>query len=72
MSRSEAAALARAAGWDVRDGVSKGLRWLVSNDPSSSSAKAKKAKQLGVETITERQFAELVSQREEKSSVLNL
>lgn len=44
MSRSEASKKAAAAGWTVRDGVSRDLSYLVANDPDSGSSKAKKAK----------------------------
>lgn len=72
LSRSEAAKKALAAGWAVRDGVARDLRYLVTNDPDSGSSKAKKAKQLGIETIDEKKFLELVSGREEKTSLLDL
>lgn len=72
LSRSEASKKAAAAGWTVRDGVSRDLSYLVANDPGSGSAKAKKAKLLGIETISEKQFLELVSKREEKASLLDL
>lgn len=69
MSRSEASKKATTAGWTVRDGVSRDLRYLVTNDGDSSSAKMKKARQLGIETISESKFLELVSCREEMSGV---
>lgn len=72
LSRSEASKKATAAGWLVRDGVARDLDYLVTNDPDSGSSKAKKAKQLGIETISEKKFLELVSSREEETSLLDL
>jgi len=40
--------------------VSKGLNYLVIADPNSNSSKAKKARDLGVELISEKEFLELV------------
>lgn len=41
-------------------GVSKGLSFLVQADPSSTSGKSKKAKELGIEIITPEAFLEML------------
>ena len=38
-------------GGEVKDGVTKGLTYLVMADPESTSGKAKKARELGTECI---------------------
>ena len=60
MSRGEAQAAAKAAGYEVKSGVSKGLTYLVTNDPFSGSSKNEKAKKLGTKVITEKEFLELL------------
>ena len=60
MSRSEAQAKAKAAGYEVKSGVSKGLTYLVTNDPSSGSSKNKKAHELGVTIIDEEAFLKML------------
>lgn len=59
--RAELAAMARAKGWEVKDGVSKGLTYLVMADPNSGSTKAVKARDLGTKCISEEEFASLAS-----------
>ena len=61
MSRGEASAKAAAAGYEVKSGVSKGLTYLVTNDPFSGSSKNEKAKKLGTKVITEDEFLALLS-----------
>jgi DNA ligase (NAD+) len=55
MKRAEAEALVKSLGGSVK-AVSKGLTYLVTNDPESGSAKNVKAQALGVELIDERGF----------------
>ena len=61
MSRSEATTKATLAGWEVKGGVSKGLTYLVTNDPFSGSSKNEKAKKLGTKVITEDEFLALLA-----------
>lgn len=44
MSRSEASKLAENKGYEVKNGVTKDLTYLVTNDTNSNSSKNKKAK----------------------------
>ena len=61
MSRTEASKLAESKGYLVKNSVSKGLTYLVTNDKTSGSSKNKKAQQLGTEIINEEEFLALVS-----------
>lgn len=59
MTRSQASKLAEDNGYEVKDGVNKGLTYLVTNDTESGSSKNKKAKQLGTKIISEKEFLAL-------------
>lgn len=58
-SRDELKALIEARGGKVAGNVSKNTKYLINNDILSSSSKNKKAKELGVEIITESAFLNL-------------
>ena len=58
--RQEAAAMARRAGYDVASSVSRGLTYLVTNQPHSCSLKNRKADEYGVKKITEAEFLKMV------------
>lgn len=60
-TRDEMQALVRHAGGVVRSGVSAELDYLVISDPSSTSSKAKKARDIGVVIIRPSQFFSMVS-----------
>jgi DNA ligase (NAD+) len=60
MGRKEASKLAENAGFEVKSGVSKGLTYLVTNNPNSGSSKNDKARKLGTLVIDEKQFLELI------------
>jgi DNA ligase (NAD+) len=60
MGRSEAQELVRQAGGVVKDSVSKELQYLVIADPSSTSSKARKARELGVKLISEEEFRKMM------------
>jgi DNA ligase (NAD+) len=62
MKRSEAEALIKAQGGEARSAVTKGLSYLVTNDPASGSEKNKKAHAYGVAVIDEESFLDLVGQ----------
>ncbi|MCG8478775.1 MAG: NAD-dependent DNA ligase LigA [Spirochaetales bacterium] len=55
-TRSEAEKLVRRYGGQARSGVSAELSYLVTNDPDSRSAKAKKARELEISIISEEDF----------------
>jgi DNA ligase (NAD+) len=56
MKRSEAEALVRSLGGQAKSSVTKGLTYLVTNDPFSRSEKNKKAIGYGVEILDEAGF----------------
>jgi DNA ligase (NAD+) len=60
MKRPEAEALVRSLGGQPKSSVTKGLSYLVTNDPSSGSDKNKKAASYGVAVIDEAEFLRLV------------
>lgn len=60
IQRSQAAKLAEAAGFEVKNTVSKGLTYLITPDPNSGSSKNEKAKKYGTTVIDEAAFMELV------------
>ncbi len=63
MKRPDAEALVRAAGGLIKSSVTKGLSYLVTNDPASGSDKNKKAAAYGVVIIDEAAFLALVGQK---------
>ncbi len=63
MKRSEAEAKVRSLGGQAKASVTKGLSYLVTNDPTSGSEKSKKAAAYGVETLDEAAFLVLVGGR---------
>lgn len=62
MKRGEAEMFAKSNGAEVKS-VSNKLTYLVTNQPNSGSSKNKKAAQLGVQLITEKQFCELIGRK---------
>lgn len=61
MSRNDASKLAENNGYEVKDGVTKNLTYLVTNDQNSGSSKNKKAQKLGVKIISEEEFLKLIN-----------
>lgn len=61
--RKELVRIVESNGGTVRSGVTKGLDYLVLADPSSTSSKAQKARNLGTEIIDEEGFEEVVRGR---------
>ena len=61
MTRNEASELAIKCGFEVKNSVTRGLTYLVTNDTTSGSSKNKKAKELGTEIIDEETFIKLTS-----------
>lgn len=61
MSRPEASKVAEAAGYEVKNVVTIGLTYLVTNDASTSSSKGKNARKLGVNIISEEEFLKMCS-----------
>lgn len=70
ISRGDASKLAEAAGYEVKNSVTKGLTYLVTPDPNSGSSKNEKAKKYGTKVIDEAEFMKLVDLNE--SSVMDL
>jgi DNA ligase (NAD+) len=60
MKRKDAEKLVTDKGGTIAGGVSKTLTYLVTNDTSSGSSKNRKAADLGIEVITEKEFLELI------------
>lgn len=71
MSRSEASKLAENNGFEVKDGVTKNLTYLITNDKNSGSSKNKKAQQFGVKILSEEDFLNLLNSNQ-TTDVLNL
>ena len=61
MGRKEASNLAERNGFEVKNSVTKGLTYLVTNDPNSGSTKNEKAKKLGTIVIGEDEFLKLMN-----------
>jgi DNA ligase (NAD+) len=61
MKRGEAEERIKALGAQSKSSVVKGLSYLVTNDPTSGSAKNKKARELGVSIIDEERFLAIIS-----------
>lgn len=59
MKRSEAERRVRDAGGRIKTTVTRGLDYLVTNDPGSGSDKNRKAAEYGVKVIGEAAFLEL-------------
>ncbi len=59
ITRNEAKDLVISLGGQFRSGVTSKLDFLVTNDPGSGSSKNTKARDLGVEIITESEFLEM-------------
>ncbi len=60
MSRPKAQELVKAYGGKASSSVSKKTTYLVSNDPTSTTGKMKKARTLGVPIITENEFLKFI------------
>ena len=61
MKRNEAKEKIKELGASTKDTVVKDLSYLVTNDPGSNSGKNKKARELGIPVIDEKQFLELIA-----------
>jgi DNA ligase (NAD+) len=61
MKRNEAEEKVKALGASVKTSAAKGLSYLVANDPESGSAKNKKALELGIPIIGEKEFLALIA-----------
>ena len=56
ISRKEAIDMVESLGGEVKSSVSKGLTYLVTNDKNSGSGKNKKAVELGIAILDEKDF----------------
>ncbi|MFW5742069.1 MAG: NAD-dependent DNA ligase LigA [Spirochaetota bacterium] len=61
MTRSAAQGRVRDAGGTVTSTITKGLSYLVTNDPESGSSKNRKARKLGIPIIDEEQFLAMLA-----------
>ena len=61
MKRADAQNLVKSKGGFVKSSVVKGLSYLVTNDTSSGSSKNKKAAELGIPVINEKEFLDMIS-----------
>ena len=61
MSRKEAESLCKSLGATVKNSVTKGLNFLVTNTPESGSNKNEKAKALNIKIISEAEWKRLIS-----------
>lgn len=68
MTRSDAEKKAIEAGFEIKN-VSKKLTYLVTNDTSTGSSKNKKAKELGIQVISENDFLKMISSQTIENSV---
>jgi len=59
ITRNEAKDLVVSLGGQFKSGITKTLSFLVTNNPSSGSSKNIKARDLGVDIITEQEFLEM-------------
>lgn len=71
MSRTEAASKAIDAGFEVLSGVKKSLTYLVTNDSNSGSSKNKKAKELGIKVISEKEFLSMLLNNTIQTDIMN-
>lgn len=71
-SRNKFLEFAREHGYESKSGVSKGLTYLITNDTKSGSSKNRKARELGVEVISEDEFMKLVNDSTVESSLCDL
>lgn len=62
-SRDKAKEIIEAAGGKVASAVSSKTNYLINNDSTSESAKNKKAKELGVQIITEEEFLSMIEKQ---------
>ena len=58
ISRKELVTRLKAAGWQVKEDITKKVSYLITNTPDSDSSKNKKANQLGIPKLTETEFIE--------------
>jgi DNA ligase (NAD+) len=72
MKRAEAQEKIKALGAQAKETVVKGLSYLVTNDPSSGTAKNKKAEELGVLIIDEEQFLTIISKHAVENGEKNI
>lgn len=62
MKRSDAEKMVKAAGGTTKSSVTKELSYLVTNDVSSGSSKNRKAAELGIPVVTEKEFLQMLAQ----------
>ena len=71
-SRSKFLEFAKEHGYESKSGVSKGLTYLINNDITSNSSKNRKAKELGIQIISENDFMKIINNSIFESSISSL
>ena len=71
IKRSHAGEKVKSLGGTVKADIVKDLDYLVTNDPDSGSAKAKKARELNIKVINELTFLEMINNEQIKQSTDN-
>lgn len=71
-SRGAFQKMAKSYGYESRSSVSKGLTYLINNDINSNSSKNRKAKELGVKILTEKEFLALLKRDSVQEELGNL
>lgn len=59
-------------GYEVKGAISKDVKYLITDNPNSTSAKNKKASELGIEKITEAQIREIIQNIEDDKNKLTV
>lgn len=59
-------------GYEVKSAISKDVKYLITDNPNSSSAKNKKASELGIEKITEADIREIIQNIEDDKNKLTI
>lgn len=70
-SRNKFLEFAKEHGYESKSGVSKGLTYLINNDVNSNSSKNRKAKELGIKILSEKEFINIINSNEVESSLFD-
>lgn len=70
--RKEFEEFLNANGYEVKGAISKDVKYLITDNPDSSSSKNKKASELGIEKITEAKIREIIQNVEDDKNKLTV